>query len=149
MKYDWPGNVRQLKNFSDRMAAFKPAGLVDVEDVQRFIDEQHATVVNLPVSTGRTVEEAGQELIYRAIMSMGNEIRMLRDLITAHLPPESPEPQEMSSANVPSGTTMEQMEKALIERALDESDGNRKEAARRLGIGERTLYRKLKKYNLS
>jgi DNA-binding NtrC family response regulator len=150
MKYDWPGNVRQLKNFAERMAALKPKGLVDVEDVERFIDEQHTTATHLPVTTGKTVEEAGQELIYRAILSLGNEIRMLRDLITSHLPSEVPvAEEEVSSMSVGKGTTMEQMERSLIEQALAESKGNRKEAARKLGIGERTLYRKLKKYNLS
>ena len=96
------------------------------------------------------MEEAGQELIYRAILSLGNEIRMLRDLITSHLPPEPPMPEEeLSPVAVGKGTTMEQMERSLIEQALAESKGNRKEASRKLGIGERTLYRKLKKYNLS
>lgn len=149
-KYDWPGNVRQLKNFADRMEALKPKGLVDVEDVERFIDEQHTAATHLPVTTGKTVEEAGQELIYRAILSLGNEIRMLRDLITAHLPSELPVPEEeVSPMSVGKGSTMEQMERSHIEQALTESRGNRKEAARKLGIGERTLYRKLKKYDLS
>jgi two-component system response regulator HydG len=40
------------------------------------------------------------------------------------------------------------MEEALIRHVLKEVGGNRKETARRLGIGERTLYRKLSKYNL-
>ena len=44
---------------------------------------------------------------------------------------------------------MQAMEKELIEKILQESGGNRKTAAERLGIGERTLYRKLKRYNLS
>jgi len=149
MKYDWPGNVRQLKNFAERMAALKPEGLVDVEDVERFIDEQHAGVTHLPVSTGKTVEQAGQELIYHAILSLGNEIRMLRDLITAHLPSEPPPSEQPVAASYQPGMTMEQMERMLIARALEETNGNRKEAARRLGIGERTLYRKLKKYHLS
>ncbi len=150
IKYDWPGNVRQLKNFADRMAALKPEGLVDVEDVERFIDEQHTAATHLPVTTGKTVEEAGQELIYRAILSLGNEIRMLRDLITAHLPSELPVTEgEVSPMSVGKGSTMEEMERSLIEQALTESKGNRKEAARKLGIGERTLYRKLKKYDLS
>ena len=39
-------------------------------------------------------------------------------------------------------------EKELIMRALDESGGNRKRAAKVLGMGERTLYRKLDKYGL-
>lgn len=150
MKYDWPGNVRQLKNFADGMVALKPQGLVELEDVERFVEEQHVAVTNLPVSTGKTVEEAGQELIYRAILSLGNEIRMLRDLITAHLPGE-PTPDEYNDATgeMAKGKTIEQMEKTLIELVLEETKGNRKEAAGRLGIGERTLYRKLKKYDLS
>jgi len=43
---------------------------------------------------------------------------------------------------------MEEMEMVMIEKMLADTDGNRKEAARRLGIGERTLYRKLGKYKL-
>jgi two-component system response regulator HydG len=43
---------------------------------------------------------------------------------------------------------MEDAEKELMIRALDEANGVRKKAARILGIGERTLYRKLDKYGL-
>jgi transcriptional regulator with PAS, ATPase and Fis domain len=46
------------------------------------------------------------------------------------------------------GMTMEDMEKEAIRAVLDESGGNRRKAAERLGIGERTLYRKIKKYGL-
>jgi sigma-54 specific flagellar transcriptional regulator A len=150
MKYDWPGNVRQLRNFAARMAALKPAGLVETDDVDKFLDEQHATAQNLPVSTGRTVETAGQELIYRAILSLGNEIKLLRNLITAHLPGEqvNDAAEPMASSGLDSSSTMEEMEEALIRHVLTEVGGNRKETARRLGIGERTLYRKLSKYNL-
>ncbi|HOD65703.1 MAG TPA: sigma-54 dependent transcriptional regulator [candidate division Zixibacteria bacterium] len=148
LKYDWSGNVRQLKNFADRMRALKPRGTVEVEDVERFIDEQHVTAKHLPVTTGKTVEEAGQELIYRAILQLGAEIRLLRDLITAHLPSEPPE-ETAEAAPAADGATMEEVEERMIRRTLRETGGNRKEAARRLGIGERTLYRKLKKYGLS
>jgi DNA-binding NtrC family response regulator len=150
LKFDWPGNVRQLRNFATRMAAFKSRGRVDETDVQRFIAEQHVGATHLPVSTGRTVEEAGQELIYRAILSMGNEIRLLRDLITSHLPSEvSDDADDTEPKTASEARTMDQMEKVLIAEALQETDGNRKEAARRLGIGERTLYRKLTKYGLN
>ena len=151
MRYDWPGNVRQLRNFVSRMAALKPSGLVEKSDVERFVAEQHATATHLPVSTGRTVEEAGQELIYRAILQLGTEVRMLRDLITAHLPGDS-NSQDGLTVDVTSDNdiaTMEEMEQKLIEHTLAATDGNRKEAAAKLGIGERTLYRKLKKYNLT
>ena len=46
------------------------------------------------------------------------------------------------------GMTIEEMEKAAIGAALDEVGGNRRKAAEMLGIGERTLYRKISKYGL-
>ena len=44
------------------------------------------------------------------------------------------------------GMTMAEIEKAAIEAALKETRGNRRKAAEMLGIGERTLYRKLREY---
>jgi DNA-binding NtrC family response regulator len=46
------------------------------------------------------------------------------------------------------GMTMRDLEREAIAVALGEADGNRRRAAERLGIGERTLYRKLKEYDL-
>jgi two-component system response regulator HydG len=46
------------------------------------------------------------------------------------------------------GRSLEEVEKHYIARTLGLTDGNREEAARLLGIGERTLYRKLKEYGI-
>lgn len=46
------------------------------------------------------------------------------------------------------GTSLEQLEKRAIRETLRLAAGNREQAARMLGIGERTLYRKLKEYGL-
>lgn len=46
------------------------------------------------------------------------------------------------------GRPMDEVEKYYIQRALELTDGNREETARLLGIGERTLYRKIKEYGL-
>lgn len=46
------------------------------------------------------------------------------------------------------GMTMEDLEREAIAAALEEVEGNRRKAAELLGIGERTLYRKIKKYDL-
>jgi DNA-binding NtrC family response regulator len=48
-----------------------------------------------------------------------------------------------------SGMTMADVERAAIEAALRDTGGNRRKAAEVLGIGERTLYRKLKEYALA
>ncbi|MBI3981793.1 MAG: sigma-54-dependent Fis family transcriptional regulator [Gemmatimonadetes bacterium] len=47
------------------------------------------------------------------------------------------------------GMKMAEVERAAIEGALRETRGNRRRAAERLGIGERTLYRKIKEYGLA
>ncbi len=151
LRYDWPGNVRQLRNFVARMGALHAREEVTTHAVEQFMAEQGISQRQLPVPTGHTPEEAGHELIYRALISLGNEIRMLRDLITANLPSRTEFENASSSTPSEKGTdgAMQHMEKDLIARILEESGGNRKTAAQKLGIGERTLYRKLKRYNLS
>ena len=46
------------------------------------------------------------------------------------------------------GTKMADVERSVIEAALKETRGNRRKAAEMLGIGERTLYRKIKEYRM-
>jgi DNA-binding NtrC family response regulator len=46
------------------------------------------------------------------------------------------------------GAKMTEVERAAIEATLKETRGNRRRAAEVLGIGERTLYRKIKEYRL-
>ncbi|MYD13437.1 MAG: sigma-54-dependent Fis family transcriptional regulator, partial [Gemmatimonadetes bacterium] len=46
------------------------------------------------------------------------------------------------------GMTLDDMERQVIRTVLDSVDWNRRQAAQRLGIGERTLYRKVKRYGL-
>jgi DNA-binding NtrC family response regulator len=46
------------------------------------------------------------------------------------------------------GMTMEDMEREAIRAALDSVAGNRRKAAELLGIGERTLYRKISRYDM-
>jgi DNA-binding NtrC family response regulator len=58
---------------------------------------------------------------------------------------ESPPPNVVTIAP---GTKMTEVERAVIEAALKETRGNRRRAADLLGIGERTLYRKIREYRL-
>jgi transcriptional regulator with PAS, ATPase and Fis domain len=53
-----------------------------------------------------------------------------------------------SRRDIPTGITMEELEKLAITKALDQCEGNRTHAANRLGISVRTLQRKLRQYEL-
>jgi DNA-binding NtrC family response regulator len=53
-----------------------------------------------------------------------------------------------SASEIPTGLTMDELEKLAITKALDQCQGNRTHAANRLGISVRTLQRKLQQYKL-
>jgi len=53
-----------------------------------------------------------------------------------------------SPKEIPTGLTMEELERLAITKALDQFGGNRTHAANRLGISVRTLQRKLRQYEL-
>ena len=67
-------------------------------------------------------------------------------------PPTAIEPREQAPppnvVTIVPGTKMSEVERAVIEAALKETRGNRRRAAEMLGIGERTLYRKIKEYRM-
>ena len=70
-------------------------------------------------------------------------------LTAEDLPPEI-RPREIATGGMNNlvGISIEQAEKELIRNTLKMVDGNREQAAKMLGIGERTLYRKIKEYDL-
>jgi DNA-binding NtrC family response regulator len=64
-------------------------------------------------------------------------------------PPPEPEPERERGVVVfRPGMTMSDLEREAISAALREARGNRRRAAEMLGIGERTMYRKLKEYQI-
>ena len=147
--YGWPGNVRQLRNFVNQVTVVAGGGEISEHLVTQFIEEQGYVERNLPVVTGKTPQQAEFELIYQALLSMGQEVRMLRDLILTNLPAGASISGLTDPGKPAAYESMENMEEELIRQTLDSIGGNRREAARILGIGERTLYRKLKKYGVN
>jgi DNA-binding NtrC family response regulator len=53
-----------------------------------------------------------------------------------------------NTVTIAPGTKMADIERTAIEAALKETRGNRRRAAEMLGIGERTLYRKIREYRM-
>ena len=83
------------------------------------------------------VRELANVLERAAILADGQEVRGA-DL-------------QISTRRAPAGTegqTLEALEQEAIRQALEAVGGNRRRAAERLGMGERTLYDKLKRYGL-
>jgi DNA-binding NtrC family response regulator len=108
---------------------------MNLEELRRDVEEVRArdrVPVALPAATGYA--PYGQPVIP----------------LGAPIVPPAPEPEEEERGVVVfrPGMTLADMEREAITVALREARGNRRRAAERLGMGERTLYRKLKEYDL-
>ena len=67
------------------------------------------------------------------------------------IPPDiAQRPQLIAGSQQPAlgDVSLNELEKQAIEETLAKTKGNREKASKILGIGERTLYRKIKEYNL-
>src|SRR4029077_11250072 len=163
---DWPGNVRQLRNLIESMVVLAPEGEIRADDIPRDIRERGR---GLPMRlVGATRDVAGQELefIFRSLVELKLQVEELRRRLEERpqrvevievgpgsaLSPSAPvdtEPAAEPEVLYRPGMTMAEVERVAIEAALRETKGNRRKAAEVLGIGERTLYRKLKEYALA
>lgn len=92
------------------------------------------------------------------VRQLRNAIRTMvvmcdRDRLDVHdIPPEIAQRRQLAAADLPTAAlgdvSLNELEKKAIEETLAKTKGNREKAAKILGIGERTLYRKIKEYNL-
>ena len=173
--YGWPGNVRELRNLVESMVVLAHGREIGVNDIPQQLREMDAGRL-LPVRVGPVLREGeraeGRELefIVRSLLELKLQVEELRRrvqedresvsslaAISAHvgvMPPVQAgvEPPgaivTQGPTNFRNGMTMAEIERSAIESALRETRGNRRKAAEVLDIGERTLYRKLKEYDL-
>ena len=111
---------------------------------------------NLPVFTHKSADQAERELILRALYEMKGDIMEIKHFFQqqheqalAVSPRYDETPVEMMEHENGDGVLpMEEMERRMIINALERFAGNRRLAAKALRISERTLYRKIKEYNL-
>ncbi|MGA7720100.1 MAG: sigma-54 dependent transcriptional regulator [Ignavibacteriaceae bacterium] len=145
--YDWPGNVRELKNTVESAVALSKSGILDVQSFSQLIkiNDGQTSSRNLPIYLNRSAEELDRELMYRALFEIKKDIMELKDIITRqHVIVDESKANHDSEEILP----LEQMEKEAIKNALDQTKGNKRNAAKMLKISERTLYRKIKEYDL-
>nr|MBC8329207.1 sigma-54-dependent Fis family transcriptional regulator [Planctomycetota bacterium] len=85
-------------------------------------------------------------------LGLGDLPRTLRpaDLPAVEAAPGGPKPDSGAGAGGYrlAGKSLQQVEQDLIAQTLEMTQGNRQQAAVALGMGERTLYRKIKEYEL-
>lgn len=137
----WEGNIRELKNFIESLVTLERGRTIDREIITRLIGPQERNAQYLPVVSSRSQGKMEMDFIYGALFELSREMRELKGMIAELLRRDSH--LEVKSA------TLNDLEREQITRTLEEFSSNRRMTARALGIGERTLYRKLKQYGLT
>ena len=101
--FDWPGNVRQLRNVIESMVVIDTDEILDVDDLPMELEDNTSATSN--------------------VKELGGPMELI-------------------------GQPLSEIERWAVEQTLTLTGGNREESARILGIGARTLYRKIKEYGI-
>ncbi|MBE0567692.1 MAG: sigma-54-dependent Fis family transcriptional regulator [Krumholzibacteria bacterium] len=172
LAHDWPGNVRELRNVLSSVVVLKQRGMVDAADLPAELRPGGPVPSPyLPVAldgSGRGDLDLG--LVATSLLEIRQELREIKAMLAAggrgqgggwtvgadgRLRPAGPVVDTFaaetgySPLQDPDQGDLQAAERSLIESALQNTGGNRRRAAERLGISERTLYRKLRLYGLS
>ncbi|MGM9854060.1 MAG: sigma-54 interaction domain-containing protein [Muribaculaceae bacterium] len=164
--YSWPGNVRQLKNIVEQIALFNAGGTVTGGIVDGYLPRTTRTAT--PVRAGSHSYDDEREALFNMIFNLRARIDELEERLQGR-PVQQPitstvDVTDYPTALVPSSVTdharhiispgfvptspAQPTERDRIAEALIRHDGHRKAAAADLGISERTLYRKIREYDL-
>ncbi|MEJ2202520.1 MAG: sigma 54-interacting transcriptional regulator [Gemmatimonadota bacterium] len=117
---------------------------VDMDDLRREFEAYRRETALVPLGSG------GRRLVGGGIpvapLEFGDEIQEAVEAIVHEPPTDESESEDGGIVVYRPGMTMEDMEREAIRAALEAVGGNRRKAAALLDIGERTLYRKIAKY---
>lgn len=187
--FQWPGNVRQLKNITEQISIIEKEKNIDAEIIQKYLPSTASK--NLPALFSRGGEENSfsneREILYKVLFDMKRDMTDLKKLVVdlmenkeapisgdhaqiirnlyneedgsfvqedqsvqkhIHIEPVHKNNIQDTEEFVEESLSLEDKEVEMIKKALDKHNGKRKYAAQDLGISERTLYRKIKEYDI-
>ncbi len=193
LNYEWPGNIRQLKNITEQLSVIEQDREVSAAALMHYLPDYHKTRLPALIDKDSVKEEAfnsEREILYKVLFDMKSDMNDLKKLVAQIMEKGSvstdieqeneglikklyatvddlPANAENLISNrttvrnereeehildteeiVEESLSLEDKEIELIIKALDKHNGKRKYAAQDLGISERTLYRKIKEYNI-
>jgi len=130
--YDWPGNVRELKNAIERAMILEESELLQPDYLPFSVGSKQSGLTAFEASSG-VVAQAPAE---------------------AETAPAPAEPLVINGKKVPrivipeGGTSLEEIERSLVEMAMQQSHKNQTQAAKLLDVSRDALRYKLKKFGL-
>ena len=175
--YRWDGNVRQLKNVTEQISIIEQQRVITDAVLERYLPNKIANALPVLFQREETADGMSErDLLYKVLFEMKHDIAELRNTVNeltthqnilstnyiesapaSHNDPVTIEPDFMEITpseeilhehHEPVSLSLEQNEIEMIKKALEKYNGKRKDAARELGISERTLYRKINEFGI-
>ncbi len=168
--YRWPGNVRELKNITERISVIEEDRDITASILRLYLPDLNVEKYPVLVKQQENDQKffnSEREILYQVLFDMKKDVNELKKLVhdimggkmpmpvadeTAYAHPIHPVHsapiQEAEAVEEEETLSLEEVEKDMIRKALEKHNGRRKNAAADLKISERTLYRKIKEYNL-
>ena len=139
--YDWPGNIREVRNIVERAMVFFPKAEISEEDVKKYL---------LRIDSDVVLRAEEQDAIWSEIDKLGAQ-SPVSDIEKQDTTPPSPKDfanwfERNNSVDLRS--LLRDIEIVFIEAAMDRNNGNTSEAAKDLKLIRTTLIEKIKKYGL-
>ena len=174
--YRWDGNVRQLKNVAEQISIIEQQRVISDITLERYLPNKITTALPVLFQKEDTAEGVSErDLLYKVLFEMKHDIAELRNTVNeltnrqgnintnyieatpVNIDPVTIEPdfteivpseEIVHPQHLPETLSLEQHEIEMIKRALEKHNGKRKDAAKELGISERTLYRKINEFGI-
>jgi transcriptional regulator with GAF, ATPase, and Fis domain len=176
-KYRFPGNIRELKNLAEQISVLEIERNITVETIRKYIPET-SNLPTLSKFNSESNDENYNErdILYKILFDLKNDVTEMKKIIDNILNSDEKVQldnkkselleennilirdkeiqsdnsfQEVTEVEIDTESlSIEKKERELIIKALKKNRNKRKHAAKDLGISERTLYRKIKHYNL-
>lgn len=171
--YRWDGNIRQLKNVTEQISIIEKERVITPEILLNYLPTQTALpAIFKDESKADSISE--RDILYKVLFDMKKDITELRktvDELTSgqNITPikatvinhvdnpnlvdyettQDAEVEYLQEKSATDSLSLQDKENEVIIKALRKYSGRRKDAAKELGISERTLYRKIKEYNIN
>jgi len=201
--YDWPGNVRQLKNVTEQICVLEQGPLINTHQLHKYLPKRLGNSLPMLTNGAKFATEGmtDRDILYKVLVDLKRDVGELKKVVfgllenqngssvtdaqkdeiyksllieaenkieedTEYTEPTYTEPTsssyaikdnqdehdyvevEVSEHSENQSLKIEDKEIEFIKIALKKNNGRRKKAADDLGISERTLYRKIKQYDL-
>ena len=173
LAYPWPGNVRQLKNITEQISIIETnreisAALMGTRESKGFESEREI-LYSVLFDMRQEVAEL-KKMVHNLMAERAGQVGQVGQMgtvvttpvVTAHQPSVPAIIHTMQPTVCKDGgdiqdteeyveeppLSLDEVEKEMIRKALERHHGKRKSAAKDLNISERTLYRKIKEYEL-